>query len=261
MAATLGRTDVSDDYLAERAGTDFLGKFKSKRSAKWCLEGTAISCNSLGGLYDKAAGGGSGYLLKKGADTSGAGVLASLWYSRACNPYEDPGDITGVSSFHKRYIGDACIGLGNLLLDGAVVPQDQALAVRAYAQGCAYESPRACAYAGVLHKTGKGVPKDDVKAAEYYTLACEGEDAWACENLAFQYIGGDGVEADSAQALQLGQKACELDPYYCRRLAYAYWLGDAVAVDKGRAAELFQRACDEGNSISCEALTRLTESP
>lgn len=105
---------------------------------------------------------------------------------------------------------DAQALLGQILLDGRGIAQDQALAVRWF--GIAAEQGHLMArnMLGRCHEHGWGCIADASIAAGHYRVAAEAGLDWAMYNYANLLATGRGVIEDQVQALSLYRQAAEL---------------------------------------------------
>ncbi|WP_445179797.1 tetratricopeptide repeat protein [Pseudomonas sp. McL0111] len=181
--------------------------------------------------------------------------------------------------------------LGQILLDGQGIAQDQPLAMRWFSIAAGHGHLMARNMLGRCHEHGWGCVADAVAAVRHYRIAADVGLDWAMYNLANLLATGRGVEVDHAQAMRLYQRAAEaghaksmnLLGRYCEEgqicppdpLAARDWYrrsaegGDfrgqfsyaAVLAQEGRidaALQWLSKALDGGNlrflRISCESL-------
>ncbi|MCE6978569.1 sel1 repeat family protein [Pseudomonas frederiksbergensis] len=105
---------------------------------------------------------------------------------------------------------DAQALLGQILLDGRGIAQDQALAVRWFGIAAGQGHLMACNMLGRCHEHGWGCTADASIAAGYYRVAAEARLDWAMYNYANLLATGRGVIEDQVQALSLYRQAAEL---------------------------------------------------
>ncbi|MDT8907418.1 hypothetical protein SAMN03159376_00444 [Pseudomonas sp. NFACC09-4] len=105
---------------------------------------------------------------------------------------------------------DAQALLGQILLDGRGIAQDQPLAVRWFGIAARRGHLMARNMLGRCHEHGWGCASDAATAAAHYRLAAEAGLDWAMYNYANLLATGRGVMQDQAQALALYRRAAEL---------------------------------------------------
>ena len=105
---------------------------------------------------------------------------------------------------------DAQALLGQILLDGQGIAQDQPLAVRWFGIAARNGHLMARNMLGRCHEHGWGCTADASVAAGHYRLAAEQGLDWAMYNYANLLATGRGVAEDPMQALSLYRRAAEL---------------------------------------------------
>ncbi|WP_448725686.1 tetratricopeptide repeat protein [Pseudomonas farris] len=105
---------------------------------------------------------------------------------------------------------DAQALLGQILLDGRGIAQDQALAVRWFGIAAGQGHLMARNMLGRCHEHGWGCTADATIAAGHYRVAAEAGLDWAMYNYANLLATGRGVIEDQVQALSLYRQAAEL---------------------------------------------------
>ncbi|MHC8342067.1 tetratricopeptide repeat protein [Pseudomonas sp. RT6P73] len=105
---------------------------------------------------------------------------------------------------------DAQALLGQILLDGQGIAQDQPLAVRWFEIAARRGHLMARNMLGRCHEHGWGCSADASIAAGHYRIAAEAGLDWAMYNYANLLATGRGVIEDQAQALNLYRRAAEL---------------------------------------------------
>lgn len=143
---------------------------------------------------------------------------------------------------------DAQALLGQILLDGRGIEQDQALALRWFTIAAQNGHVMACNMAGRCHEHGWGCAADPARAAHYYRKAAEHGLDWGMYNLANLFATGRGVEQDQTQALQLYRQAAELGHAKSMNLLGRY-LEDGVVVpaDQTAAWDWYRRSAEAGD--------------
>jgi TPR repeat protein len=104
---------------------------------------------------------------------------------------------------------DAQALLGQILLDGQGIEQDQPLAVRWFGIAAKGGHLMARNMLGRCHEHGWGCPADATVAATHYRDAAEAGLDWAMYNFANLLATGRGIAEDQAQALALYRRAAE----------------------------------------------------
>jgi len=105
---------------------------------------------------------------------------------------------------------DAQALLGQILLDGQGIEQDQPLAVRWFGIAARRGHMMARNMLGRCHEHGWGCEADAVIAAGHYRIAAEAGLDWAMYNYANLLATGRGVAENQQQALNLYRRAAEL---------------------------------------------------
>jgi TPR repeat protein len=105
---------------------------------------------------------------------------------------------------------DAQALLGQILLDGAGIEQDAALALTWFQIAARNGHAMAINMAGRCHEHGWGCEPDATKAAEYYRQAAEAELDWGFYNYGNLLATGRGVNKDQARALACYRKAAQM---------------------------------------------------
>jgi hypothetical protein len=105
---------------------------------------------------------------------------------------------------------DAQALLGQILLDGQGIEQDQPLAVRWFEIAAQGGHLMARNMLGRCHEHGWGCCADATVAARHYRVAAEAGLDWAMYNYANLLATGRGVVEDQLQALELYRRAAEL---------------------------------------------------
>lgn len=100
--------------------------------------------------------------------------------------------------------------LGQILLDGRGIAQDQPLALRWFGIAAGRGHLMARNMLGRCHEHGWGGVADASVAAQHYRIAAEAGLDWAMYNLANLLATGRGVAVDHLQALALYSRAAEL---------------------------------------------------
>ena len=115
-----------------------------------------------------------------------------------------------ILSAAREDIVDAQALLGQILLDGQGIEQDQPLAVRWFEIAAQRGHLMARNMLGRCHEHGWGCNADASLAARHYRIAAEAGLDWAMYNLANLLATGRGVVEDQVQALGFYRHAAEL---------------------------------------------------
>ncbi|WP_223487858.1 tetratricopeptide repeat protein [Pseudomonas sp. A-RE-19] len=143
---------------------------------------------------------------------------------------------------------DAQALLGQILLDGRGIEQDQPLAVRWFEIAAQHGHLMARNMLGRCHEHGWGSPADVAIAARHYRIAAEAGLDWAMYNLANLLATGRGVIGDQAQALTLYRRAAELGHAKSMNLLGRYLEeGSICSVDSMAAHDWYRRSAEAGD--------------
>ncbi|CAB1400760.1 FOG: TPR repeat, SEL1 subfamily [Pseudomonas fluorescens] len=138
--------------------------------------------------------------------------------------------------------------LGQILLDGRGIAQDQPLALRWF--GIAAERGHLMArnMLGRCHEHGWGCVADALVAAQHYRIAAEAGLDWAMYNLANLLATGRGVAVDHLQALALYSRAAELGHAKSMNLLGRYLEeGQVCPADLTAARDWYRRSAEGGD--------------
>ncbi|TMU78719.1 sel1 repeat family protein [Pseudomonas fluorescens] len=138
--------------------------------------------------------------------------------------------------------------LGQILLDGQGIAQDQSLALRWF--GIAAERGHLMArnMLGRCHEHGWGVAADASIAAQHYRIAAEAGLDWAMYNLANLLATGRGVAMNHSRALALYRCAAERRHAKSMNLLGRYLEeGQACPVDAAAARDWYRRSAEGGD--------------
>ncbi|EJN30232.1 Sel1 repeat protein [Pseudomonas sp. GM78] len=148
----------------------------------------------------------------------------------------------------REGVVDAQALLGQILLDGRGIEQDQPLAVRWF--GIAAQSGHLMArnMLGRCHEHGWGCAADASVAARHYKVAADAGLDWAMYNYANLLATGRGVAEDQVQALNLYQRAAELGHAKSMNLLGRYLEeGRACPSDLVAARDWYRRSAAGGD--------------
>jgi TPR repeat protein len=138
--------------------------------------------------------------------------------------------------------------LGQILLDGQGIAQDQSLALRWF--GIAAERGHLMArnMLGRCHEHGWGVAADASIAAQHYRIAAQAGLDWAMYNLANLLATGRGVAMDHSRALALYRCAAERGHAKSMNLLGRYLEeGQACPEDAAAARDWYRRSAEGGD--------------
>jgi len=138
--------------------------------------------------------------------------------------------------------------LGQILLDGRGIAQDQPLALRWFAIAAGQGHLMARNMLGRCHEHGWGCAVDAAVAAQHYRMAADAGLDWAMYNLANLLATGRGVAVDHAQALALYQRAAEAGHAKSMNLLGRYLEeGLACQADPAAAHDWYRRSAEGGD--------------
>lgn len=138
--------------------------------------------------------------------------------------------------------------LGQILLDGQGIAQDQPLALRWFDIAARQGHLMARNMLGRCHEHGWGCAADASVAARHYRIAAEGGLDWAMYNYANLLATGRGVVEDQLQALSLYRRAAELGHAKSMNLLGRYLEdGQYCPADPAAALQWYQRSAEGGD--------------
>ena len=138
--------------------------------------------------------------------------------------------------------------LGQILLDGHGIAQDQPLALRWFGIAAGHGHLMARNMLGRCHEHGWGCVADAGIAAQHYRIAAEAGLDWAMYNLANLLATGRGVAVDHLQALALYQRAAGIGHAKSMNLLGRYLEeGQVCPADPAAAREWYRRSAEGGD--------------
>ncbi|WP_166220494.1 tetratricopeptide repeat protein [Pseudomonas atagonensis] len=138
--------------------------------------------------------------------------------------------------------------LGQILLDGRGIAQDQPLALRWFGIAAGRGHLMARNMLGRCHEHGWGVAADASIAAQHYRIAAYAGQDWAMYNLANLLATGRGVEVDHLQALALYWRAAESGHAKSMNLLGRYLEeGQVCPADPVAARDWYRRSAEGGD--------------
>lgn len=138
--------------------------------------------------------------------------------------------------------------LGQILLDGRGIQQDQVLALRWFFIAAHRGHAMASNMAGRCLENGWGCDAAPSQAARYYRMATSQGLDWGMYNLANLYATGRGVTQDQTQAQQLYRQAAEQGHAKSMNLLGRYLEeGLAVSADRAAAWDWYRRSAEAGD--------------
>ncbi|RON65081.1 tetratricopeptide repeat protein [Pseudomonas fluorescens] len=138
--------------------------------------------------------------------------------------------------------------LGQILLDGRGIAQDQALALRWFGIAAGRGHLMARNMLGRCHEHGWGCVADAGIAAQHYRMAAEAGLDWAMYNLANLLATGRGVAVDQPQALALYRQAAESGHAKSMNLLGRYLEeGRHCRADPAAAFDWYRRSAQAGD--------------
>jgi TPR repeat protein len=139
--------------------------------------------------------------------------------------------------------------LGQILLDGQGIAQDQSLALRWFEIAAQRGHLMARNMLGRCHEHGWGCAADASVAARHYRIAADGGLDWAMYNYANLLATGRGVIEDQLQALDLYRRAAELGHAKSMNLLGRYLEEGRVCPPNPVAARDWYRRSAEGGDF------------
>jgi TPR repeat protein len=138
--------------------------------------------------------------------------------------------------------------LGQILLDGRGIAQDQPLALRWFDIAAGQGHLMARNMLGRCHEHGWGVTANASMAAQQYRAAAEAGLDWAMYNLANLLATGRGLAEDQFQALALYRRAAEAGHAKSMNLLGRYLEeGRVCPVDRTAAHDWYRRSAEGGD--------------
>ncbi|QXI14950.1 tetratricopeptide repeat protein [Pseudomonas hamedanensis] len=138
--------------------------------------------------------------------------------------------------------------LGQILLDGRGIAQDQPLALRWFGIAAGRGHLMARNMLGRCHEHGWGCMADASVAAQHYRIAAEAGLDWAMYNLANLLATGRGVAVDHLQALVLYRRAAELGHAKSMNLLGRYLEeGQVCPADPLAARDWYRHSAEAGD--------------
>ena len=138
--------------------------------------------------------------------------------------------------------------LGQILLDGRGIAQDQPLALRWFSIAAGRGHLMARNMLGRCNEHGWGVTADASIAAQHYRKAADAGLDWAMYNLANLLATGRGVAVDQRQALALYQRAAEAGHAKSMNLLGRYLEeGQFCGQDRAAARDWYRRSAEGGD--------------
>jgi TPR repeat protein len=131
-----------------------------------------------------------------------------------------------IESAARYGVAEAQVRLGQMRLDGAGVPRDEAVALDWFLKAAKSGSPEAMNMAGRCYENGWGAAEASATAAHWYRRSAEAGCDWGGYNYANMLFDGRGVAQD--------------------REAAVAWYGFAAARGHARAMNLLARCHEEG---------------
>ncbi|MFJ2482136.1 tetratricopeptide repeat protein [Pseudomonas sp. NPDC087598] len=138
--------------------------------------------------------------------------------------------------------------LGQILLDGHGIAQDQPLALRWFGIAAGRGHLMARNMLGRCHEHGWGCTADATIAAQHYRIATDAGLDWAMYNFANLLATGRGVAVDHLQALALYRRAAELGHAKSMNLLGRYLEeGQVCPADPVAARDWYRRSAEGGD--------------
>ena len=156
-----------------------------------------------------AAGGSGGEEARDEPPTPESNYDGARWLEEKSGSYDLALLLTLYRSAAEAGHQPACVRLGEIYLDGILVPRDDVEAVRWLTLAAAGGDAKSQYNLGCEHYFGRGVPQDAAAAAVQWRLAAEQGYAAARENLGTLYFFGSGVPEDRVEAARWFRLAAE----------------------------------------------------
>lgn len=138
--------------------------------------------------------------------------------------------------------------LGQILLDGRGIAQDQPLALRWFGIAAGQGHLMARNMLGRCHEHGWGCVADAATAAQHYRIAADAGLDWAMYNLANLLATGRGMAGDQLQAFALYRRAAEAGHAKSMNLLGRYLEeGQACRADPFAARDWYRRSAEGGD--------------
>jgi TPR repeat protein len=155
-------------------------------------------------------------------------------------------------------MADAQAALGQMLLDGDGLPQDERAAIGWFHKAAQQGHALAINMIGRCFDLGWGIEVDKARAAEWFRLAADRGLDWAMYNYATLLALGEGVAEDKPAALEWLRKAAALDNAKAVNFIGSFYEdGWVVERDLAAAAEHYGRAAEGGDFRGCFNHARL----
>ncbi|WP_077048155.1 tetratricopeptide repeat protein [Pseudomonas sp. KK4] len=149
----------------------------------------------------------------------------------------------------REGVVDAQALLGQILLDGHGIAQDQPLALRWFEIAARQGHLMARNMLGRCHEHGWGCLADAALAARHYRVAADAGLDWAMYNLANLLATGRGVASDETQALRLYRQAAERGHAKSMNLLGRYLEEGRICPADPSAARAWYRRSAEGGDF------------
>ncbi|MBV1688124.1 sel1 repeat family protein [Novosphingobium sp. G106] len=147
---------------------------------------------------------------------------------------------------------DAQAALGQMLLDGRELPQDQAAAIGWFHKAAEQGHAMAVNMIGRCFELGWGVPVDKARAAQWFKAAADRGLDWGLYNYAKMLAEGTHLLEDKPGALALLRKAAGMGHAKSINLVGSFYEdGLVVAKDLAAAAEHYRLAAEGGDFRGC----------
>jgi len=147
---------------------------------------------------------------------------------------------------------DAQAALGQMLLDGEELPQDQAAAIGWFHKAAEQGHAMAVNMIGRCFELGWGMPADGVRAAQWYKAAADRGLDWGLYNYAKMLAEGQHVAEDKPTALALLRKAAGMGHAKAINLVGSFYEdGLVVERDLAAAGEHYRVAAEGGDFRGC----------
>jgi TPR repeat protein len=146
---------------------------------------------------------------------------------------------------------DLPVRVGMLYVQGDVVRQDDAQAVKWYRWAAERGNASAQSRLGEMYYLGRGIRKNYSQAFTWFQESAQQGDVSGERDLGFVYLQGFGVAKDEQKGVEWVRKAADRGDVGAQALlAYCYQMGTGVPRNEQEAIRLYQKAVETGNAAA-----------
>jgi uncharacterized protein len=135
---------------------------------------------------------------------------AQGWFTGRDGTKDENKAATLLNAACSRREADACAAIGDMQLDGRVVPKNVSTGLDSLEKSCEWGSPLGCYFLARTLESGRGGKTDVQRAKKLYTESCSGEFGPACFALG-ALLEKPGPNQDVEKAESYTERACDLD--------------------------------------------------